>query len=214
LGTVRLAELTRAARLYHASLEAYDLYNAPMSSKPSPTRAAVEATWRSQGDPAGLVARAIRRFRPDVVVTLDPYGGFTGHPEHEAAAIFALEGARIASDAAADNRLVVGEPPHRIERVYQVQNRYWFTRLAGRRYDPKPYDFALEVDRPCEERDARLRTCVGVQHDATRVHASQYGEMSAVRKTSAFWHTVYIRELDPWDAEVTALVREVERGGG
>ena len=62
MASVRFWEMRRAARNYGATLEQSDLFNAPLPVESFPSRRRIERIWSQQGDPATLVARAIRRF--------------------------------------------------------------------------------------------------------------------------------------------------------
>jgi LmbE family N-acetylglucosaminyl deacetylase len=211
LATVRHLELKRAARLYRSTLEHYDFYNAPLPVESFPSRTEIAARWMSEGDPVGLMARAVRRFKPDIVVTLDPYQGFTGHPEHQAAGRFALAGIRVAADENASSAYVRGEAPHRVKWVYHVLNKYWFMRLAGSQNDPKPYHETLDASASCGDNGFGVtRSCLEVRDQNTLVHHSQLGDMRAIRAMNPFWETVYLRRLDPFGDEASALVREIE----
>lgn len=71
-----------------------------------------------QANPAeicGKIAAHIRRVRPDVLVTFDPFGAY-GHPDHIAISQFAL-GAVMLS-AGADFADPTGNPPHQVSKVY------------------------------------------------------------------------------------------------
>lgn len=206
LGTVRHREMQRAARLYHATLEHYDFFNAPLPVESFPTRAELERRWMSEGDPAGLVARAIRRFKPDLMVTLDPYRGTTGHPEHRAAGRFALAGALLAADPDADHTFVAGEPPHRIRWAVHAMNKYWIMAAVGLANDPKPYTASLDSDETClTDRQGRERSCIDVGASNTLVHRSQDSDMGHIRSGAKFFGTAYVRLLDPFGAEAREL---------
>lgn len=210
LGTVRHREMTRAARLYRATLEHYDFFNAPLPVESFPTRAELERKWMAEGDPVGLVARAIRRFRPDLMITLDPYRGTTGHPEHRAAGRFALAGALLAADGGADEGLVAGEPPHRIRWAVHALNKYWIMAAVGLANDPKPYTAALDSDEPClVDRQGEPRSCIDVGAANTLVHRSQDGDMSSIRAGAKFFGTAYVRVLDPFGPEARALAASI-----
>ena len=214
LASVRHRELGRAARLYSATLEHYEFFNAPLPVESFPSRPELERKWLSEGDPPGLIARAIRRFKPDLVVTLDPYQGFTGHPEHKAAAHFALAGIAQAADPKAKRPLFAGEPPHRVAHVYHVQNKYWFKSLAGEAYDPKPYSETFDSEQLCNVTpEGEARSCRDVRDANTRAHRSQDGDMHAIRSASKYWGTVYVRRLDPFGGEAAALVAEIGKAG-
>lgn len=210
LGTVRGQEMSRAARDYHATLEHYDLYNAPLPVSSFPTVPELEQRWMSEGDPIGVVARAIRRFRPDLVVTFSPYRGYTGHPEHRAAARFALAGAQLAADPAAEHPKLAGSTPHRIRFVAQVLNKYWIMSLVGNANDPQPYTWTLDSDEICSlDRQGQERSCVEIGANATRVHQSQDNDMAALRSGAKFLGTAFVRRIDPWGAEAKRLVVDI-----
>ena len=210
LGSLRNRELVKAARTYHATLENYSFFNAPLPVESFPTRAELERHWMSEGDPAGLVARAIRRFRPDVVITLDAYQGFTGHPEHKATARFALAGARLAADPESTNALVKDEPPHRVRAAFQALNKYWIMDLVGLANDPKPYSESLDSTETCDlDRDGNARTCLDFFLGATRVHHSQDRDMGNLREGKGYLDTAYLRFIDPFGSEAATLVAEI-----
>jgi LmbE family N-acetylglucosaminyl deacetylase len=210
LGTVRHGELVKAARAYHATLEHYDFFNAPLPVESFPTRQELEKKWMSQGDPTGLVARAVRRFQPDYVLTLDAYHGFTGHPEHQATARFALAGIRLAGDADADNPLVEGLASHRVRGVFHVLNKYWIGDVVGLGNDPLPFQEALDSTERCDvDAQHNARTCLEVFLGNTRVHRSQYNDMNALRLGESFLGVAYVRRIDPFGPEASALVEEL-----
>ncbi|GIW55445.1 MAG: hypothetical protein KatS3mg082_1849 [Nitrospiraceae bacterium] len=53
----------------------------------------VIAAWRDTRDPEQVVAAAAKTFRPDIIVTIEPNWGWTGNPEHRAAAELAKKAA-------------------------------------------------------------------------------------------------------------------------
>lgn len=63
----------------------------------------------------GLIAAHIRRVRPDVILTFDPYGAY-GHPDHIAISQLATS----ASIAAAANGVEAGGAPHRVRKLYYM----------------------------------------------------------------------------------------------
>ena len=164
-----------------------------------------------QGDPIGLVARTIRRFRPDIVVTLDAYRGTTGHPEHQASARFAIAGIRMAADPKATDRLVRGLPPFRVSYLYEVNNKYGVMKLVGNAYDPKPYNEAVDSLTTCMHDDeGHPKSCRDVALDNTRVHRSQDCDMGRVRGGRPYWTKTYLRRIDPFGAEADQLLREID----
>ena len=210
---VRHREMVHATRLYEATLEQYDFFNAPLPVESFPTRQKLEQIWMKEGDPAGLIARSVRRFRPDVVVTLDPYHGFTDHPEHGATARFALAGIRLAAASQGESSLFRDEPAHRVGTVWQVQNKYWFMKLSGDAPDPMPFDATFDPLQPCDvTREGRARSCRDVRDDASNMHRSQASDMGGVRAVAAFWSEVYLRRMDPFGSEASTLVAELGNG--
>lgn len=212
LAALRFGEMRRAARSYGATLEEYDFFNAPLPVESFPSRPEIERIWARQGDPAALIARAIRRFQPDVMITLDPYQGFTGHPEHLAVGRFAIAGARQAADAQARSRIFAAEPPHRLSHLLHVQNKYPIMALVGDGNDPKPYHDTLDSDEVCgEDRHGRERSCLELGVAAVFVHASQFDNQRALISAAKLMGTSYLRRVDPWGEEAQALLDELQR---
>jgi len=205
LGAVRHQELKRSARLFTATLENYDFFNAPLPLESFPTRQELQQRWQSEGDPRGLVARAIRRFKPEIVITFDAEHGFTGHPEHQAAARFALAGIRDAADASASNPLYAQESPHKVSHVFHVLNKYWFMGFAGDAHDQNPHDQIFDADQSC----GRRGSCADIVASHSRAHQSQDGDMRMLRAANKFWGTIYLRHLDPFGDEATQLISEL-----
>lgn len=71
-----------------------------------------------QVEALGKVVAQIRRFRPDVVITFDPKGGY-GHVDHMAIHRLAVAGVAAAADPARfPEQLGQGMQPHRVRKVY------------------------------------------------------------------------------------------------
>jgi LmbE family N-acetylglucosaminyl deacetylase len=71
-----------------------------------------------QADPveaAAKIANHLRRVRPDVVITFDPYGAY-GHPDHIAICQFTL--AAVVAAAASDYAGAEGHLPHQVRKLY------------------------------------------------------------------------------------------------
>lgn len=183
LGDVRHRELTRVADAYRAELEHHRFWNAPLPESSFPPRHAIAKRWRVDrgSDPAELVARAIERFKPTILLTFDPHRGFTGHPEHQLASRFAMDAVRRAA------------PRHRVAHVYNVLNRYWMMRLAG----------AADPSEPTEEFDTHVscgaprRTCLDVALEVTKFHRTQIRDMGQVRALRPQIGVLYLRSVDP-----------------
>lgn len=189
LATVRGQELAEVARRYHAELLHLSHYNAPLPWDSFPRREELAARWISEGDPSVEVARAIRRFRPTVLLTFDPEGGFTRHPEHQLAARFALAGAALAAQPDAK----LSGAPHRVEHAYELLNRYWPMRAAFRA-DPSEPTELFDTHVPC---GAPGRTCLDVALRITHAHQTQARDMQNIRALRPQIGILYLRAVDP-----------------
>ncbi|MBI2378290.1 MAG: PIG-L family deacetylase [Deltaproteobacteria bacterium] len=189
LGAMRARELARVASAYGAELVHNQYWNAPLPFESFPPRAAIAARWIAAGDPTLKVAEAIRRFRPTVLLTFEPNHGFTGHPEHQLAARFALKGAVMAQDPSAP---IQGQP-HAIGRVYEVLNHFWITRLAGSS-DPSEPNETFDTHVPCLRPG---KTCLDVALDITRNHRTQRRDMGTVRALRPQIGTLFLRRVEP-----------------
>ena len=77
-----------------------------------------------QADPKEAIAKIVtqlRRSRPQVVVTFDPFGSY-GHPDHIAISQFALAAVTAAADS--DYRLSPEWPPHRTSKFYYMASTH------------------------------------------------------------------------------------------
>lgn len=188
LGKFREKELQQAAAYYRAGLEHRWFFNAPLpvSSFPSPEE--LLARWNRQGDPLGVVTAAIRRFKPDLILTFEPTHGATGHPEHQVAARLATAGVR----QAADPRLSLPNlPPHRVGRLYYLLARYWPLRLVGKA-DPGPVTEQWDAEQPCGDG----KTCLERMLRGIDFHRSQVRDMDKVRRFRGAFRTVSLRQVD------------------
>jgi len=71
-----------------------------------------------QADPveiSGKIAQHIRRLRPQVIITFDPFGAY-GHPDHIAISQFTLGAVVLAAGSAEKDP--DGNPPHQVSKVY------------------------------------------------------------------------------------------------
>ncbi len=70
------------------------------------------------GEAVGRIVFHLRRFRPDVVVTFGPNGGY-GHPDHVAIHHFTLAAIQAAADPTRyPEHVASGLQPHRVRKVY------------------------------------------------------------------------------------------------
>jgi LmbE family N-acetylglucosaminyl deacetylase len=195
LAAVRGRELARVAQAYRAELEHHWFFNAPLPEESFPPRAAIAQIWRKREDPGALVARAIRRFRPTVLLTFDPDRGFTGHPEHQLASRFAMEAVKRAADPNAQS---LGGEPHRVQNVYHVLNHYWMTRLTGGS-DPAEPTETFDTHAAC---GPPRRTCLDVALELTKLHKTQIRDMGLVRSLRPQMGLLYLRRVDPFTEPV------------
>ena len=61
----------------------------------------------------GRIVRHVRRIRPDVVITFDPFGAY-GHPDHVAICQFTTAACALAGHAGHED----GERPHQVRKLY------------------------------------------------------------------------------------------------
>lgn len=197
LAAVRRVEMARAAALYGARLTHLDYFNAPLPFASFPSRPELLQRWFSAPrDPLDAATDAVVAFRPDILITLGPDHGFTGHPEHQAAARIALAAARAARDR--------GAP---VEAVYQVLNRHpVLSAVLGR--DPQAVTDVFDGARACPV-DGRELTCRELGLLYTHAHRSQHGDMEGLRRAGTIMDGLYLHRLNPADGEADAAVTEV-----
>jgi len=188
--SVRAEEMKHAAALYRADLVLEHYYNAPLPVESFPPRDEIARIWLEQGDPAPKIARAIRTFRPDVLITFDPDHGFTGHPEHQLASRFATLAVRMAADPALEMDDLA---PFRVPNTYYALNRYWPFVMLGRA-DPYPYSETFDARQECLDG----MTCRDVMAEYTKAHRTQARDMGTVRKAKWMIRHVYLYRVDPW----------------
>lgn len=204
LGSVRHEELSRVAAAFGAELEHHHLWNAPLPESTFPKRAAIARRWGQTVDVGALVARSIRTFRPTVVLTFDPHRGFTGHPEHQLASRFAMEGVRRAADPSDRAAGRGGLAPHRTRATYQLLNHYWMTRLAGTA-DPTEPSEEFDTHVPC---GAPRRWCLDVALAITRHHHTQVKDMGTVRSLRPQLGQLYLRRVSPLSEATPSATEE------
>ncbi|MBN1964353.1 MAG: PIG-L family deacetylase [Anaerolineae bacterium] len=145
-----------------------------------------DALWHAeQDDVTRRVTEIIRRVRPQVVVTFDPYGGY-GHPDH-----IAIHRATVqAFDAAGDparypEQIADGLEPYQPQKLYypifprgMIRLGVWITRLRGQ--DPRrmgrnhdmDFQAVLDATLPAHTR-LDLRPYYDAWQEAIPCHASQ-----------------------------------------
>ncbi len=189
LATVRAEELKKVAALYGAQLQNESYFNAPLPVESFPKRHEIAKKWAAVKDPAIVCAEAIRRFRPTVVFTFDPFTGYTQHPEHQLASRFGMAGARMALDPEAK----LEGAPIEIKHFYFVLNRYWPFRLAGAG-DEGPVTETWDATRPCKDGWSCRDLCA----EYTKPHKTQENDMGGVREFVALFNRLYLRKYDPY----------------
>lgn len=189
LGAVRAREIARVAELYNATLEVEAFFNAPIPVESFPYRHELARRWAELKDPTAVVAKTIREFRPDIVVTFAPDFGSTGHPEHQLASRFTTAGIRLAAETTAE---LPGEV-HRVTNCYYVLNKYWFTRITGMGWDPLPWSEAFPVRQAC----AAGLSCADFMAENSRPHLTQAADMGMMRLVAHSIHNLYLFRTDP-----------------
>lgn len=76
-----------------------------------------------------MLVERIRIWKPDLVLTFDPGGGYNGHSDHRAADKIATEVVRAASEGECESGL--GEPHHTQHLAYVVAPAPAFLALGG-----------------------------------------------------------------------------------
>jgi LmbE family N-acetylglucosaminyl deacetylase len=191
LATVRSQEMINAAKIYRATLQQEDFFNAPLPASSFPAVEELEKIWRQDRDPVRLIAKAIRKFKPDLILTFDPKGGFTEHPEHMLTSRLVLEAIRLAAD---QNVNIEDLDSHKTKRVYYVLNRYWLLLLVGKG-DYGPVTETFDADLPCQD----SVSCFDFMVKATKAHRSQYEDMLMVQKHSSVFSPLNLRQVDPFN---------------
>lgn len=132
----------------------------------------------------GKIVAHLRRVKPQVVVTFDPFGAY-GHPDHIAISQFANAACVCAADAS------YGEgAPHRVPKFYYLTDRKdmieQYVKLFG--------DISMNIDgvirRPVPWEDWAMTTSINVDDywrvawDAAQCHKTQVGGLSAFETLS------------------------------
>ena len=189
LADLRHKELTEVCANYRATLQNERFFNAPLPVSSFPKRHEIAKIWKEQKDPTMVCAEAIRKFRPDVILTFDPDHGFTGHPEHQLASRFVVQGAMVA----ADSKTQIGDlKPHNTPNIYYVLNKYWLMAIAGSR-DPATVTHTWNPLQMCGHR----LNCRDLMAEYTKSHRTQSADMGMVRATRFLIDTVYLHKVDP-----------------
>ncbi len=189
LGDIRDAEMRAVADRLGATVEIERFFNAPLPGSSFSPRHEIARRWRNEGDPQGDIAAAIRRFRPDIVLTFDPTFGATDHPEHQLASRMTTEAIRMAADP---EREIEDLPPHAPDVTYYALARHWFLRLLGKA-DPGPVDEWWSGSLPCGDG----RSCLEFLVELTLLHRSQERGLAMFRRLSRVFERLALRRVDP-----------------
>jgi len=190
VAAIRGREMQQAAQLYRAELHHEHYANARLPLASFPKRREMAATWLSRKDPAEVIAEVIRRFRPDLLLTLAPEFGYTGHIEHQLASRFALAGIRLAAESA----FLPGLSLHRVPHTFFLLNRYWFMKLWGRGYDPRPWTERFDANLLCPGN----RTGSDIMRQNIEIHSSQPWDMAVFGRLSHVLCSLFLHRADPF----------------
>jgi len=205
LATVRAAEMKNVAELYGATLQHETYFNAPLPVETFPPRHEIAKRWLDKGDPTLVIAKAIRSFKPDIVLMLSPTHGGSGHPEHQLASRFALAAIRLSSQ---NNPALEGEP-YRVPNTYFLLNKYWIARCFAKE-DPEEPNDVFYVLQKCTE----TKQCWEVMAEFSRPHQSQAHDMGGMRFLAKNIKKIYLRKVDPFnDSEIKDPFEKAAKGG-
>ena len=165
LATVRAREYEIFAALMGAQAIIADYEDSAEGGRYSPgSPDKVIDNWTRQGDVRGFVSSVIADHDPDIVITLEPTNGMTGHPDHKAVSVLVTE-------------VVLGQAQGKPRRLYYALNRY--ASLFGRRLDPLPATDVVDT--------AEFSPKLGISYkqyflEALKIYASQnvYASVSPV----------------------------------
>ncbi len=194
LGTFRTNEMIAVAGRYGAEVSFGPFTNFPHYTTGGQAWINhIAASWRAEGDPVRWIRQEINRFRPDIVISVDPGHGFYGHDEH------ILAGALV-EEALGLRRLTYGaastaEAPltHKPDVLYQVLNKYrLFKPIVGN--DPLPASETWDARRRCQG-----RKCIEIANEIAWLHASQkWSGILVFDIVHRFVKTIYLhRQLVP-----------------
>lgn len=172
-----------------------------------------DSLWQAdQNEVARRVVEVMRRVRPQVIITFDPFGGY-GHPDHIAIHKATLQAYHEAGDPEKyPEQIAAGLEPFQPSRLYYsifprglIRAAVWITRLMGQ--DPrhmgrnKDLDFqaVLDATLPIHVR-LDSRRYYDLWQDASACHASQGSPRAMVPLPRAIarqffgWQTFYQAE--------------------
>jgi len=187
--------MRQVANLYGAVLRQESFFNASLPMASFPRRHEIAARWAAQGNAVHVIAESIRFFKPDIVVTFAPIFGYTGHPEHQLTARFALSGIREAASPLGNYPC----PPHKVSHMYYLLNRYWFMKIWGRGYDLFPWTEAWDL----HGRSVQGEFISDIMIQNALIHRSQRHDMKIAQKLAVVMRNIYLYRVDPlweyWD---------------
>lgn len=172
LGEIRAKELAAAASVLGVEHRILGFWNGlpggmrnPENARETPEQAI--ARWQRSGrDPKGELIKVIRQWRPDILITLDPEHGTTGHKEHRAVGMLATAAFTEAGDPTKfPEQLKDGLSVWQPQRLYYVANR-------SQGQAPPRVDELIDGN---ERSPKRGQTYVEIALEAVARHASQFG---------------------------------------
>jgi LmbE family N-acetylglucosaminyl deacetylase len=190
LKSVRRGEMERVARLYGAELQLEPYFNASLPVSSFPKRHEIYKLWQAHREPLEVTTEAIRRFRPDLILTFTPDKGATGHPEHQLASRIATTSIRLAADPGVQ---CGGLPTHRVTRTYNLVAKFWLLNMLGQG-DPGPVTEVFDGTLPAVDG----LSCVDFMAYATELHRTQANDMGTVRRLRTAFNSLSLRQTDPF----------------
>lgn len=191
LADIRETEMQKVARLYKAELQQESYFNAPLPVESFPKRHEIAKMWADQKDPTVVIAKAIREFRPDIILTFAPDNGFTGHPEHQLASRFTMAGIRMAEDS---KIRIGGLQSHKVNHTYFAINKYWPFVLIGMA-DPGQVTEIWDANQLC----INGWKCKDIMARFSNAHKTQDRDMSSVRGAVKWlFDKVYLQNVNPY----------------
>ena len=145
----------------------------PENARETPQQAL--ARWGKSGrDPQAELVRAVREWKPDLLITFDPEQGFTRHKEHRAVSLLASAAFGEAGEPSKHpEQIRRGLSVWRPQRLYYVVNR--FARLRDPQIENVEESRITELIDGAERSPRRGRRYFEIALEAMEKHETQFG---------------------------------------